>query len=60
MYSFSENSGGKLPEQEALVFQFLMQKWLILIMLYLWSFKYLKSKTPHYYIMISILSNPIG
>ena len=30
MYSFSENSGGKLPEQEALVYQFLLQKFLIL------------------------------
>ena len=28
MYSFSENNGGKLPEQEALVFQFLLQKFL--------------------------------
>ena len=26
IYSFSENSGGKLPEQEALVFQFLLHK----------------------------------
>ena len=29
MYSFFENSGGKLLEQEAIVFQFLMQKCLI-------------------------------
>ena len=24
MYSFSENNGGKLPKQEALIFQFLL------------------------------------
>ena len=35
MYSFSENSGGKLPEQEALVFQFLLQKFLILFLDYI-------------------------
>ena len=35
MYSFSENSGGKLLEQEALVFKFLLQKCLILFLQYL-------------------------
>ena len=32
MYSFSENSGGKLPDQEALIFQFLLQKCLLLFL----------------------------
>ena len=31
---FSENSGGKLSEQEALVFQFLLQKCLLLFLWY--------------------------
>ena len=35
MYSFSENSGGKLLEQEALFFQFLLEKFLILFLWYL-------------------------
>ena len=35
MYSFSENSGGKLLEQEALVLQFLLQKCLLLFLWYL-------------------------
>ena len=38
MYSFSENNGGKLPEQEALVFQFLLQKCFILLLWYLWHY----------------------
>ena len=38
MYSFSENSGGKLPEQEALDFQFLLQKCLLLFLWYLWNY----------------------
>ena len=37
MYSFSENSGGKLPEQEALVFWFLLQQFLSLFLWYLWN-----------------------
>ena len=36
MYSFSENSGGKLPKQEALIFWFLLQKYLLL---FLWSLR---------------------
>ena len=43
MYSFSENNGGKLPEQEALIFQFLLQKVLLLFLWYLcnyWSSVY--------------------
>ena len=35
IYSFSEISGGKLSEQEALVFQFLLQKCLLLFLWYL-------------------------
>ena len=35
MYSFSENSGGKLPKQEALDFQFLLQKSLLLFLWYI-------------------------
>ena len=31
MYSFSENSGGKLPEQEALDFQFLLAEMLVTV-----------------------------
>ena len=38
MYSFSENSGGKFPEQEALFFQFLLQKYLLLFLWYLWHY----------------------
>ena len=40
MYSFSKNSEGKLPEQEALIFWFLLQKSLLLFLWYLrnyWS-----------------------
>ena len=29
MYSFFENTGGKLPKQEALVFKFLLHKFMI-------------------------------
>ena len=38
MYSFSENSGGKLSEQEALIFWFLLQKFLLLFLWYLRNF----------------------
>ena len=48
MYSFSENSGGKLPEQEALVFQFLLQKFLLLFMQYLQNNYFSMSKTLHW------------
>ena len=47
MYSFSENSGGKLQEQEALVFQFPLQKFLILFLWYIQNFYSSMSKTLH-------------
>ena len=60
MYSFSENSRGKLPEQEALVFQFLLQKWLLLFLWYPWHYCSYMSENFHYGILSCLCSNTIG
>ena len=60
MYSFSENSGGKLPEQEALVFQFLLQKCLILFLWYLRNYCSYVSKNSHWVSLTCPYSNTIS
>ena len=60
MYSFSENSGGKLPKQEALVFQFLLQKFLSLFLWHIWNFYYSISEISHWGIISCFGSSTIG
>ena len=58
LYSFYENSGGKLSEHEALVFQFLLHKWLILLVLHLQRFGSLRYENSHYDTLIVLFPNP--
>ena len=60
MHSFSKNSGGKLQEQEALVFQFLLQKFLSLFLWYLWNYWSSVSKISHWDNLACPWSNIIG
>ena len=60
MYFFSENSGGKLPEQEALIFQFVLQKCLILFVWYLWNLYSYVSEISHWSNLARPWSNTIG
>ena len=60
MYSFFENSGGKLPEQEALVYQFLLQKLLILFLWYLRNYYSSMPKTSYWGIIFCPYSKTIG
>ena len=47
MYSFSENSGGKLPKQEALIYWFLLQKCLLLFLWYIRNYCSYESEISH-------------
>ena len=58
-YYFSENSGGKLPEQEALVFQFLLHKFPILFLKYLQKYHFSVYET-HLGSLTCPLSNTVG
>ena len=60
MYSFSENSGGKLPEQEALDFQFLLQKFMLLFLWYILNYKSYVSEILHKGNLTCSWSNTIG
>ena len=60
MYSFSKNSGGKLPEQEALVFQFLLQKCLLLFMWYRWNYYSYMYEISYWCNLACPWSNTIG
>ena len=60
MYSFSENSGGKLPEQEALIFWFLLQKCLLLFLWYLRNYWSSVSEISHWGNLVCPWSNTIG
>ena len=60
MYSFSENNEGNLAEQEALVFQFLLQKFLSLLLWYLRNYGSYVSKTLHWDILSCLCSNTIS
>ena len=60
MYSFSENSGVKLSEQEALVFQFLLQKCLSLFLWYIRNYYWFMSKISHWDNLTFLGSKTIG
>ena len=60
MYSFSENSGGKLPEQEALDFQFLLHKFLLLFLWYIWNYCSYVSEISHWGNLACSWSNTAG
>ena len=60
MYSFCENNGGKLPKQEALVFQFLLQKFLLLFLWYLRNYCSSVSEISHWGNLACPWSNTIG
>ena len=59
-YSISENSGGKLLEQEALIFQFLPQKCLLLFLWYLWNLWFYMSEILYWGKITYPWSNTIG
>ena len=60
MYSFSKNDGGKLPEQEALVFHFLIQKCLLLFLWYLRNYCSYVSENSYGGNLACTCSNTIG
>ena len=60
MYSFSKNNGGKLSEQEALVFQFLLQKILSLFLWYIRNYYFSMSKISHWGNLTCPWSKTIG
>ena len=60
MYSFSENGGGKLPEQEAIVFHFFLQKCLLLFLQYIRNYFSSMSEIFHCCIFTCFHSKTIG
>ena len=60
MYSISENSGGNLPEQETLIFQFLLQKFVLLFLWYIRTYYSSVSEILHWGNPACLWSNTIG
>ena len=60
MYSFSENSGGKLPKQEVLIYWFLLQKLLLLFLWYLQNYLSPMFEILHWVNLACPWSNTIG